>query len=223
MSLNKFLGLDKTIEEFIKTYKEEVFYKEIDFENIVFTAMSHLKCMNCGMFRRNYHCLASPRWRRAKQILSEYNKIYLVYARANNGERIEGLQRSNEDRRKEGRRTMSNWLVKRNACNANQVILYSRVKRFLIDLNKTYPKKNMKLFGSGGGCRGCKVCGLVKPQKTGEPITPCSKPNESFNAPESWGIDVYMTLRNCNIDFEVIPEMDLISVGMIAIKEDKNV
>lgn len=222
MSLNRFLGLEKTMEEYIKSYREQIFCKEIAFDDIVFTALAHLKCMNCGMFRRNYHCLASPRWRQAKEILSKYNKFYLVYARACNKERIEGLQRSNADRRKEGRRTMNDWLVKRNACNANQVILYSRMKRFLVDFNKEYGNKEMKLFGAGGGCRGCKVCGLIKPIKTGEKITPCAKPNESFNAPESWGIDVYMTLRNVGIEFEVIPEMNLINVGLIAIKEKEN-
>lgn len=223
MSLNKFLGLEKTIEEYIKSYKEEILYKEIKFEDLIFTALAHLKCMNCGMFRRNYHCLATPRWRRAKEILSGYNKFYLVYARANNKERIEGLLRSNADRKKEGRRTMNEWLVKRNACNANQVILYSRMKRFLIDFNKEYSRTNMKLFGGGGGCRGCKVCGLIKPIKTGEPITPCAKPSESFNAPESWGIDVYLTLQKVGIKFEIVPEMNLINVGLIAIKENNNV
>ena len=76
----------------------------------------------------------------------------------------------------------------------------------------------MKLFAAGGGCRACRVCGLIKPQKTGEPRTPCSKPNESFNAPESIGIDVYLTLKNVGIQFDVIPELDLIGVGMIVIK-----
>lgn len=218
MSLSRFLGFDKPIEEFISNY-EGIECKEIEFDDIVFTAMAHIKCQNCGMYKRNYHCLTIPRWRKAKEILSKYNKYYIVYARANNEERIKGLKRSNQDRINEGRRTMNDWLVKRNACNANQVIIYSRGKRFLIEVKRTYPNKKMRLFGLGGGCRSCKVCGLIKPQKTGEKITPCSKPNKSFNSPESWGIDVYLTLKNANIDFKVIPELDLIGVGMICLKK----
>lgn len=175
--------------------------------------------MNCGMFKRNYHCLATPRWRKAKEMLSKYTTFYLIYTRANNDERIAGLQRSNQDRIKEGKRVMNDWLVKRNACNANQSILYARMKRFLISFKQNYPDNNIRIFGAGGGCRGCKICGLIKPHKVGEEITPCKKPNESFNAPESWGIDVYATLNKIGIGFEIVPEHNLINVGLICLKK----
>jgi len=194
-------------------------YKEIDFKDLTFGVLSHLKCINCGMFRRNYHCLASPKWESAKEILSEYEKIYLIYIRVNNEKRINDLKEQNKERIKNGKRPLNDWIIKKNACNANQSILYSLMRRFMIDLKSNFKEKKLKLFGSGGGCRACRVCGLIKPQKINEPKTPCKKPDQSFNAPESWGIDVYSTLKNVGIEFEVIPEKILINVGMVFVND----
>lgn len=219
MSLNNYLNIKKDILDELENNEFKVEFKEIQFNSIVFSAFVQLKCMNCGMFRRNYHCLAIPRWKKAKENLSKYNKFYLLYIKANNKERIEGLKRSNLDRIKEGRKTMNDYIIKRNACNANQVMLYSKMRNFLIKLKYELNDKNILYFGSGGGCRACKVCGLIKPHKLNEKRTPCKKPNKSFNAPESWGIDVYATLKNNNIEFEIIPNLNLINVGMIALNE----
>lgn len=219
MSIFNYIEDDLSVQDYLDRYAKEemITYKEIEHRDIVFSMFVHLKCMNCGMFRRNYHCLATPRWRKAKEILSKYSKFYLIYTRADNRERIKGLQRSNEDRKKEGRRTMNDWLVKKNACNANQSKTYHRIRRFLIQLKKRFPKKKMRLFGAGGGCTSCRKCGLVLPHY-GKERKPCKRPNKSFGAPESWGIDVYGTLKKVGIDFDVIPEYDLINVGIIIIK-----
>lgn len=211
-----------TVEElinYIENNKENVQYKEINFDDIVFSPFVHLKCMNCGMYKRNYHCLTSPTWDKNKLNLSKYGRFFLLYIKADNRERIEGLLRSNADRIEEGRKPMNDYIVKRNACNANQSKLYSGMKRFLISLSNDLNTKGIKLFGAGGGCRSCRVCGLIKPQKTGEDITPCKYPNKSYTSPEAIGIDVYGTLRNSGIDFSVIPVYKLINVGMIAMNK----
>ena len=75
MSLMEFIGIKKSLEDFIKSNIFTVQYKKIEFESIVFSAFVQLKCQNCGMFKRNYHCLAVPRWRKAKETLSNHIKF----------------------------------------------------------------------------------------------------------------------------------------------------
>jgi len=218
MSLMEFIGNKKPLEEFIKSNKFTVQYKKIKFDSIVFSAFAQLKCMNCGMFKRNYHCLATPRWKKSKEILSKYEVYYLVYIQIDNTERINYLLNRREQSKKQGKRGLNDWAVYKYACNTNQVIIVNMMRKFLISIKVNYFKENLRLFGAGGGCRSCRVCGLIKPKTINKPITPCKKPNESFGAPESIGIDVYATLKKNKIEHEIIPKNMLITVGLICQK-----
>ena len=220
ISLNKYLNLEFKLEYYLINNELEIKFKEIEFDSIVFSAFVQLKCMNCGMFRRNYHCLAVPRWRRAKEILSGYNNFYLVYKQVDNTVRIKEYEEKREEMRKSGKRVFNDWLLKRNAINTNQVQLYFTIRRFMIQLKKLFPGKKYRFFGAGGGCRSCRVCGLILPHIKNEKRIPCKKPDKSFSAPESWGIDVYSTLKNNNIKHEIIPENLLIGVGLIVVKSE---
>lgn len=219
ISLNKFLNIkEPKLMDHLENNEFGIKFKEIKFDSILFSAFVQLKCMNCGMFRRNYHCLAVPRWKKAKETLSGYNKFYLVYKQMDNTIRIKDYEEKREEMRKSGKRVFNDWLLKRNAINANQVQLYSIMRRFMIQLKVLFPGKKYRFFGAGGGCRSCRVCGLVLPHMKNEERVPCKKPEKSFNAPESWGIDVYSTLKNNNIEFEVIPENLLNGIGLIVVK-----
>jgi len=214
-----FIGNKKPLEEFIKSNKEDIKFKKIKFEDIIFSAFVHLKCMNCGMYKRNYHCLATPRWKKSKENLSKYNNYYLVYIQFDNKPRIKDYFKKREVFRAQGSKGMNDWLIYRNACGANQAIIVSKLRKFLINVKTHYSKEKLKLFGAGGGCRGCRVCGLVKPQMIKEPREPCKKPNKTFGAPESIGIDVYATLKRNKIEYDVIPKNKLITVGLICQKQ----
>lgn len=214
----RFIGNEKKIDEYIKSYGNDIQIKQIEFESIVFSPFVQLKCMNCGMFRRNYHCLASPNWKKSKEMLSKYNNFYLAYIIVDNKPRLKQFEEKSKELVKNGKRPLNNYIIKKFACGANQATLVSKIRKFLVSIKIMYPKENIKLYESGGGCRSCRDCGLVKPHKTGEPVTPCKKPRETFNAPESTGIDVYGTLKNNNIDFDVIPVERLITCGMVITK-----
>jgi len=120
--------------------------------------------------------------------------------------------------KKQGKRVMNDWLIHRNVCGANQAIIVSRLRKFLIEVKRIYFKEKLKIFGAGGGCHSCRTCGLVKPHMKNEPREPCKKPNKSFGAPESIGVDVYATLSKNNIKHEIIPKYMLITVGLICQK-----
>jgi predicted metal-binding protein len=203
--------------------KFDINHKEIEFRNLVFSPFVQLKCMNCGMFRRNYHCLAKPTWKKARDILSKYDRYLLLYIRMDNRPRLKDYR---EKRRKlvdSGEKNVFNdYILKKNACNANQVQIYHRMRRFLVMIKSRFrdvSKSKLRMFGAGGGCRACRKCGLVMPHFD-KPREPCRKPNESFGAPESWGIDVYGTLDVVDLKYQVIPVEDLICVGLIVTKED---
>jgi hypothetical protein len=155
-------------------------------------------------------------------MFSKYDKIYIIYIQKDNKPRIKDYMEKREKAKNEGKRVFNEWLLKRNAINANNVQIVSKIKRFFESFKKSFPdKKNVRIFGAGGGCLSCRVCGLIYPQMKNEPIVPCKKPNKTFPAPESRGIDVYWTLKNNKIEFQVIPEDLVLSVGMVFVKEDK--
>lgn len=217
MSLKKIIVKNnETIEErFEKIEKNNVFVKKILFDSIVFSPFVHLKCQNCGMYRRNYHCLCMIPWNKQKERLSKFKNSYLIYIKVDNKSRIEHLKLKNEENIKNNKKTLNDWNLHKFACNANQVVVVNRLKKIMIEISENFNTKNMLLLNGGGGCRGCKVCGLVKEHITGEKQTPCKKPKESFTSPEALGIDVYATLKNNNIEFDVIPKLNLICVGMV--------
>jgi len=204
--------------DFVKESDKDIQVKEIDFESIVFSMFVSQKCQNCGMYFRNYHCVIKP-WFKGKEMLSKFNKFYLVYIIMDNTDRIKQLRLKSKKMVENGKRPLNEWNIKKFAVNANQSIVVNKIRRLLVGIKKRYPKERIKLFGGGGGCRSCRVCGLVKPNMTGEQRTPCAHPNKAFRAPESIGIDVYGTLKNNNIDFQVIPVEKLICVGLIAKNE----
>jgi len=214
LSLLKYLDID--IMDFINRIKEEykIQIKEINYDDIAPSAFVQLKCMNCGMFRRNWHCGMFNKYYRTKEILKDYNKFLLTYIKVDNTPRIDNLTRA----AKEDGRRVNLYIIKRNACNTNQSIIYSKMRRFLSEIRKTFGKKIL-LFGSGGGCTLCKPCGFVGYHypEIGKVIK-CKKPNESFASLESHGIDVYKTLDNARIEYSVIPDYNLITVGMVCLK-----
>lgn len=215
MSLFKFIKNKESIEDQVRSYGENIKIKKIDFNSIIFSPFAQLKCMNCGMFRRNYRCLCNITWNKHKEKISKYNSIYLIYIQVNNKERIEHLKKHNEENINIGKKPLNDWNLHKFACDANQVVVVSIMKKLMIYLKSRNPDKKLMLLNGGGGCRGCKVCGLIKPFKTGEKITPCKKTNESFTSPEALGIDVYATLQKNDIKFSVIPKYELICVGMV--------
>lgn len=219
MSLNSYLNIGKTFIDVLEHNEFDVKHCEISLNDLVFSPFVHLKCMNCGMFRRNYHCLAVPRWKKANEKIMKYNHILIIYIIANNRLRIEQLKLKSLDNVLKGKNKINDYIIKKNACKSNQTITYYKMKKFLIMLRDTFPNKKMELFGAGGGCTSCKPCGLVYPQLKGKPVQQCKNPQHSFTSPESWGIDVYATLSNINIKYEIIPINQLINVGMILYNE----
>jgi len=68
------------------------------------------------------------------------------------------------------------------------------------------------VFGAGGGCRLCRICGLHKRQ-------PCKHLSDSLASPESWGIDVYGTLLAKGIFIEIPPSDVFTRVGLVCSQE----
>lgn len=168
-------------------------------EDLFFSIFPNLKCHNCGMYKRNYHCFPMF-YKTGEKLISKYKNISLLIFQSNFEHRIPNLQAQ-----------ISNpYLVLRHACAAEVQVIKKEFNNYLDSLFQYYSRKKIdfKLFGYGGGCLGCRKCGCLSGES-------CRHKNKHFRAPESIGIDVYKTLENLSIEFEIIPETEVTLVGLL--------
>lgn len=181
---------------------KEINILDIKYDDIVFSLFPFLKCMNCGMHKRNYHCIPVP-YLSYKKELKKYNTIKLIL-----------LQRNIDKRTKEVKeKVKTEYNALKFSCNAEVASMKRVFNKYMNELyyylNNNFGD-NFKLFGYGGGCRGCRDCGL-KNKET------CRKPTDYFRAPESVGIDLYKMMVDLKYkDFQIIPKNFVTLIGMVA-------
>lgn len=166
--------------------------------DLQFNLFPNIKCINCGMYHRNYHCIPIL-YTRGQQIVSQYKNIRLLVITHNFENRIKDLSRIN-----------NKYTAAKYACNAEVQVMKSIFKKYL-DTLRIWLRANKidgMLFGYGGGCRSCKVCALQSKEQ-------CRHKNEVYRSPESIGIDVYLTLQQLQVGFDIIPRQNVSLVGMI--------
>jgi len=174
---------------------------KIDFLKVTFSPFSQLKCLNCGMYRRNWHCANNPRYDTAQKLLGKFKNHHLVYAQMDCSERRE-IHKKNFPK-----------LVKVADMYAGKQV-YAIIKKIVNDdivflhnqlLNSG---KDHRVFGAGGGCTHCRDCAYLQEQRK-----KCQKPGISFPSIESWGVDVYKTLKNFGFKIEIPPKNVYTVVG----------
>lgn len=182
---------------------------DIKREDLVFSIVAQMKCQNCGMFFRNYHCTTRPRWHRTRELLKRYEHFKLLLATDNCKERVDDMLGRKDIR--------SNKYIRvkcaLNAANKHLVAVMRSACKMLQDhfLSKG---SVFRVFGPGGGCLRCRVCNLHK-----TPKRPCAHPDSSWVSPEGAGVDVYKTLENLGIEFQV-PPMDYLVVAAMVVYND---
>lgn len=177
---------------------------KIKLDDIKFSIFSNLKCINCGMYKRNKHCIPLN-FKSGKKVLEKYKNIYLLIYKRDLNERVEEFRK----------KLKVEYFMYKYACGTEVMSSKKFLNDYLPKLNlfMKSKEKDFILYGYGGGCTGCRTCSIFSKEK-------CKKPNSYFRAPESTGIDVYKTLENINYEFQIIPKEFVISVALLATNLD---
>jgi len=198
-------------ESYLESFLSDLVNKyeiEIHIQNpteIEFNFGTIFKCMECSMFAKTYKCPpTTPESLKSSKFLKKYDLVFIITKKEYYKDFMLRMKKKHGYSTKQGQGFAQLWIDRKGHHSFNRCIL---------ELNSLL--KNMGFstigFGAGGGCRKCKKCGL----KDNEP---CKKPDISLSSPESYGIDVYSTLKRINFPIEIPPRNYITRVGMIFIR-----
>ncbi|RLG17942.1 hypothetical protein DRN75_02875 [Nanoarchaeota archaeon] len=170
--------------------------------DILFDPYVQLKCQHCINYGSCFRCPPyTPRFYDASSIVRRYQYHYLILMREDKQQFIHKMQIKHKYNLKRAVNFASrNWDVT-SYWKFHKVIV--RIKDILEEMGK-----KILVFGPGGGCRLCRICNVHIKER-------CKHPSESLPSPESWGIDVYGTLRRLGISIEVPPRKVFTRVGLL--------
>jgi len=178
----------------------------LSYNDITFDLAVQLKCQNCSMYGSSYRCPPhTPLFYQSKRILAQYRDFLLLLYRQ---PFLPIIKQMKEKYGMSGVRLLS-------FCQMyGDRVSYWRLSRALLQITELL--ENLQLdfvaLGPGGACRLCRKCGLLQKQC-------CRRPKESMASPESYGIDVYRTVKQRGIPIEIPPRTECTHVGVIATKE----
>lgn len=180
----------------------------IDPQEIDFNFGAKLKCFDCKGYGKTFACPPyNPSLSSAKKKLKSFRSGFLLTRR----DRFDYFaERMSREHGMKGKRLIGFsqlWADRVGHHSFNRAVL--EMRNFLITLGIS-----TKVFGSGGGCRLCRPCGAAKNAS-------CKHPQKKLSSPESWGVDVYGTLKKCGVPIEIPPRTYLTRVGLILIGKKK--
>jgi len=183
--------------------------KEVTIDDLVFTILSHLKCQNCGMYKRNYHCICIPKYNKTREILLRYDKIRLFWIRGDCRENIAMMMSATHLK-------INKYLRIRYGISQINAQILGQIREDCRLLDSYFKRsgKKYRLYGPGGGCTKCKPCGIMK-----DPKTSCKHINKTWTSPEGVGIDLYLTFQKLGIKIEIPPMEEVLTIGMVAWNE----
>lgn len=189
-----------------KKYGEaKIYVIPLAHEDLIFSPIAQLKCIQCGFYGRTYHCgpwVAS--YKKWQERLKNYNLLLLVAGYIDVTPRIkENITKFGTDQ----------WKAHYFAGSEGTMIIVSEVKKHtkhIINLIAPHAERYID-FDAGGGCRRCRSCG----KHTGEP---CRHPKEANPSPEAAGIELYTLLPQLLPNFQIPPQNIYYSVKLVAFK-----
>ena len=193
------------IQQFESTLKSKtnVEIYPLKYEQIVFSLIPQLKCIQCGSYMRFMHCPPhNPKYYQIQQFLRKFNFFRLIISK-------ESSQPWYDRNKKFG---ASEYMTKYRACNTANAIAIGKLRQSIKNYRNFLFGYTIKTHGfdNGGGCKNCgpKPCAILTKE-------PCRHPNDAMCSPESCGIDLYTTVRSLGIHLEVPPTQNVSSIGII--------
>lgn len=188
--------LSKIIEQ------SELEFHQIPLKSIIFDPYVQLLCQECINFGSSYKCPPHvPDVYKIKKMAGNFKHHYIVLKRDDRTDFLQNLyDKYNYSKRRALHLSSKNW----------DVVSYWKFHKIMNSIGKTlelYDEKNM-IFGTGGGCRLCRICEVHSNK-------PCKKPKDSVFSPEGAGIDVYGTLVKAGIYIEIPPRVIFTRVGFV--------
>lgn len=198
-------------ESYLESFLSDLVNKydiEIHLQNpteIEFNFGTILKCIECSMFAKTYKCPPmTPESLKSSKFLKKYDLVFIITKKEYYKDFMLRMKKKHEYSTKQGQGFSQLWIDRKGHHSFNRCIL---------ELNSLLKSMGFSTvgFGAGGGCRKCKICGLKDKE-------PCKKPDISLSSPESYGIDVYSTLKRIKFPIEIPPRNYITRVGMMFIR-----
>jgi len=198
------IDISSIIAERIQRIQLEAY--RLSYDVIVFDLAVQLKCQNCSSYGSNFRCPPhTPTFYQSRKMLAQYRDFLLLMYRM---PLLPVMKQMKEKHSMSGIKLLSFSQI------YGDRVSYWKFSGSLLQVIELLEKLklNFCVFGPGGGCRLCRKCGLLQNQH-------CRHPKKSMPSLESYGIDVYTTLKRKNIPIEIPPRTECTRVGMIATKE----
>ncbi len=159
----------------------------------IFDLYTRFLCMECPGYNKHYTCPPyTPLPSQAREITRKYKYCHVIYHYFSLSEIWKSVKHLPQ-------KVIKLVLMHR--------IISSKKKKIGWKLFRIFSNKGLFL-GIVSPCNLCRKCACLERK-------PCRKPSLKHYPPESWGIDVYTTLKENKIPFEVVPRKYSISVAFL--------
>lgn len=177
-------------------FEGEISATILSFDDLFFSPLSQLKCIQCGFYGRTFFCGQKvPPYYSWQKKLKKYNFFLLIKGKINVEPRIKDNSVF----------TSSSWKAGFYAGNEGTNILKKRVMQRRVEtMSYLAGYGKLKTFAEGGGCKLCRKCASLTNEK-------CKHPDMASPSPEGMGIDLYTMIP----EMEIPPINNFWSVSMV--------